>query len=129
MATSEKGNQFSLAVKFDESVASDKKIPLSAFLFDARGNLVDSGVVRDAKVSLNAKDLPHNSLRMFVAPTDEKQNKAITTIGDLQRFNPYETSLKASARGFEMLPIPNIYHPIWLLHRCRVRGTIPGPRL
>lgn len=124
MATSEKGNPFSLGVRFDESVTSDKQIPLSAFLFDARGNLVDSGVVQDAKVSLNAKNIPHKSLRLFVAPTDEKQTKAVASIGDLQRFNPYETSLKASGKEFEIQPIPGLYHPIWVLHRCRVRGNV-----
>jgi hypothetical protein len=106
--------------------------PLSAYLFDARGQLLERVSIRDGKVELNVPSGDLDRTRVFVAPEDptldaKSGDKAITP-AQLQRLGAYQPMLPAHGASSDRLDmhvdVPGILIDLWPFCFCWVRGKV-----
>jgi hypothetical protein len=103
---------------------ADFKQPLAAYVFDARGELIERADVREGKVELT---LPRGELgrtRVFIAPADEKLDAQKPTPALMERLGAYEPVLQAGGPLLDRIDIPGIIIDAWPFCHCWVRGRV-----
>ena len=104
-------------------------VPLSAYMSDAQGRLVDGADVWVGTVLLALTETEIRTGRLLVVPfgTDDLDDCKVTAHELLNRhaFEPV-FSVQSGQRDYALPPIPESVWRAWLLTRgCRVRRTQP----
>lgn len=124
-------NKLSLSVSYEKPLA--EAIPLSGFLFDCNGLLIQQRPVVKNVLEFNLKDSisalrQHPDLsevRVFIAPARDKNIQNVTSIAMLESYKPYEAILNKDAEGnYNILPIPVSVSQFWPFCNCRVTGKV-----
>jgi hypothetical protein len=98
----------------------DVEHPLAAYVFDARGELVERAHVRDEKVELT---LPTGELarhRVFIAPAAETLDPKKPTPAMLERLSAYEPVLQAGGPLLDCIAIRSVILDLWPFRFCWV---------
>ena len=96
--------------------------PLVAYLFDARGDLVERADVTAGKAELNAPAGGLGRHRLFIAPPVDG-DRAVTA-AMLQRLGGYEPVLHAHGERAIDITIPGLVIDHWPFCFCWVRGRV-----
>lgn len=115
--------KLSIPVSFESK--PQENIPLKAFLFNRKGELMESVAVTGDKADFKMAARGIRDTRVFIVPAGDERLETATTIADLQRFKPYEPVLNLDPKGnLKVLPIPANLLKLWKLRFCRVRGNV-----
>lgn len=113
---------FTIPVKFEEKPES--KIELTAFLFNARNELIQTSDVADEQASFSAKVKSIREVRVLIAPKNEKTLKSTSLKELLYKHKAHEILPDLRDGRITALPIPSKFIPIWSFRKCRVRGNV-----
>src|SRR5262245_2440192 len=102
----------------------DFKHPLAAYLFDARGELIERADVRDGKVELTLPKGELGQLRVFIAPAHEKIDANKPTPALMERLGAYEPVLQAGGPLADRIEVPSSIIDNWPFCFCWVRGKV-----
>ena len=113
-------------VTFQVSTAQrpDFTRPLAAYVFDARGQLVERADVRDGKVELALQQDALGRVRVFIAPVDEKIDPKTLTTARMERLGAYEPVLQAGGSILDRIEVPSVIIDLWPFCFCWVRGKV-----
>ncbi|WP_123846960.1 hypothetical protein [Chitinophaga lutea] len=101
-----------------------EELPLLAFAFDQKGQLVEKVPVVKGKADFKTLSAPAGEYRFLIAPAHEKTENA-DSLQLLQDMKAYEPVLEFDAKGaIRMLPIPDNYIRLWPFRKCRVKGKL-----
>ena len=97
-------------------------ISLTAYAFDANGDLTDAQHVKNSQVTL---DVAERGARVFIAPEGRVGQRKLT-IGELEKLRAYEPALRVmpGRERLEIAPIPSELIHLWPLPFCRIRGRV-----
>ncbi len=104
----------------------DKPIEAAIFAFDAAGELLARGALKDGEAALELGPAQLKRARLYVAPVAPSDRTAPPTLQSMARRNAYEPMF-SFVRGqdmYELLPVPEIFWPHWFWCSCRVRGHV-----
>lgn len=102
-----------------------EEIQLTAFVFSRSGKLLDKKPVQKETLELQTFNKNPRELRIFITPSNDKRIDKISSVGDLERFRPYEAVLNTDARGvLSVLPIPDYLTKYWKWRSCRIKGRV-----
>ncbi|MDB5868320.1 MAG: hypothetical protein JWP96_652, partial [Polaromonas sp.] len=102
----------------------DFRHPLAAYLFDARGELIQRVDVRDGQLELPLPNGEIGRMQVFIAPAHEKLDTAKPTPAMLERLGAYQPVLQAGGQLIERIDIPASLINLWPLCFCWVRGRV-----
>jgi hypothetical protein len=97
---------------------------LAAYVFDARGELVQHTEIRDGQVELALPAGEFGKTRVFIAPVDAKIDAEKATPAQLQRLGAYEPVLQAGGRLIDRIEVPGFVIDLWPFCFCWVRGRV-----
>ena len=100
------------------------KAELHAYVFDSRGEFVDSAPVRDGKVEVSISSGGLGRSRVFIAPVDEKVQGKQVRLSQLERLGAYEPVLSGPNGLLDQIQIPGIIIDKWPFCSCWVRGHV-----
>ena len=100
------------------------KEELRTFVFDSRGQLIDSAPVRDGKVEVSLSSGGLGRSRVFLVPLDEKTQGQRLTVSLLERLGAYEPVLQGPNGLLDQIQIPGIIIDRWPFCACWVRGHV-----
>ena len=117
-----RGDETGVLCGLDEERPAFKE-ELRAFVFDSRGQLIDSAPVRDGKVEVSLSSGGLGRSRVFLVPLDEKaqgQRLTVSLLERLARTNRYSRvpTVPSTAQ------IPGIIIDRWPFCACWVRGHV-----
>jgi len=113
-----------VAFKVSTRQRPDFKHPLAAYLFDARGELIERVEVRDGKLELTLPKGELGRMRVFIAPAEEKPDTQKPTPATMERLGAYEPVLQAGGQLVARIDIPASIIDLWPLCFCWVRGRV-----
>ena len=102
----------------------DFKHRLAAYVFDARGQLIERADVRDGKVELTLPTGDLGRMRVFIAPVDERLESQKPTAAVMERLGGYEPVLQAGGPILDRVDIPGVIIDFWPFCFCWVRGRV-----
>jgi hypothetical protein len=115
--------KLSIPVSFESK--PQENIPLKAFLFNRKGELLESVAISGDKADFKTPITSTRDTRVLIVPAGDERVETATTIADLQRFKPYEPVLNTDLKGnIKAFPIPNNLLKLWKIRFCRVRGNV-----
>ena len=98
--------------------------PLVAYVFDARGQLVERAEISDGQVVLPLPKGEIGKLRVFIVPADAAFETRKPTPESLLRLGAYEPVLQPGGGRLERIDIPGIIIDRWPFCFCWVRGRV-----
>lgn len=128
-------NNNTLTFKVSYEQQPEQEISLAGFLFYCNGILIAKQYIKDGVLQFSLADQTRNNVanyssrnpqvRLFIAPVNEKNFEATTSIEQLENYKAYEPVLSRDANGnFNILPIPAQISKFWPFCNCRVTGTV-----
>ncbi|MBE7175036.1 MAG: hypothetical protein INR69_01445 [Mucilaginibacter polytrichastri] len=96
---------------------------VSAYLFDASGNLLEQQPVQKEKAAFATT--PPDGYRVLIAPPPPPNSTEPLTYDALLKRDAFEPVSPGKIRGsFTLEPIPDRFIPLWPWRLCRVRGSV-----
>ena len=102
----------------------DFKHSLAAYVFDARGELIERADVRDGKVELSLPKGELGKTRVFIAPVHPALDEKKLSPRVMERLRAYEPVLQAGGPLIEVIDIPSVLIDFWPFCFCWVRGKV-----
>ena len=125
MAQQSKSDGRRLSLKVSTAQRPDFKHPLTAYVFDAGGQLLQRAEVRDGKVELELPGDGRQLPRLVIAPAVEADDDAgPPSLERLVRLGAYEPVLRKAGKPIERIDIPGMLIDIWPFCFCWVRGRV-----
>ena len=116
-------------VKFtaDFDQKPEKSIPVFAYVFDHRGQLLTIEAVKDGTAEIPLDLIKQPGMRLFFAPREEDRENF--TLPDMERLHAYEPIWEFEPKKliYKLYPFPYDIWKWWLKCKCRVRGKVVKP--
>jgi hypothetical protein len=121
-------NNLDLKFKIPFEGKPEKEIKLTAYAFDAEGNLLSKAPVSGGQAQLSVPPAQARNARIFFAPA-EVEGRGEATLDSLERSRAYEAVWRFDPRNtaYDIAAIPEVDWRFWLWCMCRVRGRVVRP--
>ena len=123
-----------LKVRVEFERPQEREIPLMGFLFNCRGQLLQTQYVKDEFLEFdlerpattrNQKNVNLDQLRLFIVPASDKNVVNVTNLEELEKYKAYEPILQRDdEQNLRISPIPGELSQFWFFCRCQVSGKV-----
>ncbi len=114
----------SLSINISLKERPDFKNPLSAYLFDTKGNLLANAVVKKGVALLSVSDRQLTRNRFFIAPTPQENNDVVPTLELMEKRSAYEPVITIENGEIKEVVVPGPIIDVWPLCFCHIKGRL-----